>query len=152
MSSHTAFGNCMYFSISASCCCWSVLGKIMRMKTFLLNSQANASADQNTTIKTIIEFSPCRDHVSNRLVESLHLLRLKIADDRVDASQQLVDERHHLSNLKSIVVIMIPKCEQLWYLWFLSPELGRIAFYTWERSWWRYRRPCPEDEQDKTSS
>ena len=84
------------------------------MKTFLLNSQANASADQNTMIKTRIEFSPCRDHVSNRLIESLHLLWLEIADDRVDPSQQLVDERHHLSNLKSIVVIMIPKCKQLW--------------------------------------
>ena len=62
-----------------------------------------------TMTKTRIEFSPCRDHVSNRLIESLHLLWLEIADDRVDPSQQLVDERHHLSNLKSIVVIMIQR-------------------------------------------
>ena len=43
---------------------------------------------------------PGWDHVPNRLIEGLHLLGLEVADDGVDPTQQLIDERHHLTHLK----------------------------------------------------
>ena len=42
--------------------------------------------------------------MSNCLIEGLHLLRLEVADDGVDPTQQLVNERHHLTNLSKIIL------------------------------------------------
>ena len=39
------------------------------------------------------------DHVTNSLVECLDLLRLEVADNRVDGGQQFVDERHDFTDL-----------------------------------------------------
>ena len=37
------------------------------------------------------------------LIEGLHLLGLEVADDGVDPTQQLVDERHHLTHLERTI-------------------------------------------------
>ena len=39
------------------------------------------------------------DHVSHGLIESVHLLRLKVTDDGADVVEDLLDEGHDLKRL-----------------------------------------------------
>ena len=43
--------------------------------------------------------SLCRNHVADCFVERVHLMRLQVADDRVDVVNDLLDEGHVLAKL-----------------------------------------------------
>ena len=59
------------------------------------------------------------------LIEGLHLLGLEVADDGVDPTQQLVDERHHLAHLEGTIET---GQEQVLKILIKLPEPGRIVF------------------------